>query len=588
MSLTIALSGLCALGAEVVWTRLLSLMLGPTVYTFCIILAVFLVGLGIGSSIGALLARGAANARVALGGCQLLLTAAIGWAAFMLGRSLPYWPINPSLASSIWFNFQLDLARCAWVMLPAACLWGASFPLALAAAAPGRSDAGRLVGRIYAANTVGAIVGALACSLFLIGSIGTQQIQRLLIGLSGLGGILMLWPWTWRAGPQNGQGTRPAQAKVWRLLFLSGAAGAAALLAWSVPGVPWDLVAYGRYLPTKSEVGRRLYMGEGLNASVAVSELGNGVRNFHISGKIEASTDPRDMRLQRMLGHIPALVHERPRSVLVVGCGAGVTAGSFVVHPEVKRIVICELEPLIPRAVAHYFGTENEDVLQDPRTEVVFDDARHYILTTREKFDIITSDPIHPWVKGAATLYTREYFELCRQHLNPGGLVTQWVPLYESSLAAVKSEIATFFSVFPDGTIWGNDDDGEGYDLVLLGQAGPAKINLDRVQERLGREEYSAVRESLRAVGYRSGFALLATYAGRARDLAPWLRKAQINLDRNLRLQYLAGLSLNHAQQSFIYEDLEVYRAFPDELFTGGEDQKQALRHMIERTHQHP
>jgi hypothetical protein len=129
--------------------------------------------------------------------------------------------------------------------------------------------------------------------------------------------------------------------------------------------------------------------------------------------------------------------------------------------------------------VAH-FGPQNNDVvarkpsgeLADPRVTIVYDDARHYILTTDEKFDIITSDPIHPWVKGAATLYTREYFDLVRSHLEPGGLVTQWVPLYESSPAVVKSEIATFFEAFPNGTIWSNEAGGSGYDVVLLGNRG--------------------------------------------------------------------------------------------------------------------
>ena len=120
--------------------------------------------------------------------------------------------------------------------------------------------------------------------------------------------------------------------------------------------------------------------------------------------------------------------------------------------------------------MATYFAPENYDVVKNPRVKIVYDDARHFVLTTPEKFDIITSDPIHPWVKGAATLYTQEYFEMCKRHLNPGGLVTQWVPLYESDLETVKSEIATFFAVFPDGTIWSNDEEGRGYDLVLLGQ----------------------------------------------------------------------------------------------------------------------
>ena len=123
-----------------------------------------------------------------------------------------------------------------------------------------------------------------------------------------------------------------------------------------------------------------LYHGEGVNSSVAVTVIDEGVRNFHVSGKIEASSEPQDMRLQRMLGHIPAFVHPNPKSVLVVGCGAGVTAGSFIVHPSVERIVICEIEPLIPKVVAEYFAEENYGVVRDKKVEIVFDDARHYIL----------------------------------------------------------------------------------------------------------------------------------------------------------------------------------------------------------------
>ena len=138
------------------------------------------------------------------------------------------------------------------------------------------------------------------------------------------------------------------------------------------------------------------------------------------------------------------------------------TAGTFVVHPEVERITLCEIEPLIPAASARFFGRENHGVVRDRRTHIVFDDARHFVLTTAEKFDIVTSDPIHPWVKGAATLYSKEYFEAVRAHLNPGGLVTQWVPLYESDAESVRSEIATFFEVFNHGTIWLNSGENGG------------------------------------------------------------------------------------------------------------------------------
>jgi len=579
---TIALSGMCALGAEVIWTRLLSLMLGPTVYTFSIILAVFLVGLGIGSSVGSLLARVISRPRIALGSCQMLLTAAIAWTAWTITKSVPYWPVNPSLSRSPWFNFQIDLVRCIWAILPATCLWGASFPLALAAVASRNQDPGRWVGRVYAANTVGAIIGAIGSSLFLIAWVGTQQAHRLLIGLSAVAALFMFAPialsFRANASPGNELG-KPARRSAGAVTMLA-LVGFTVLLIWSVPKVPWGLIAYGRYLPTRDGEGRMLYVGEGMNASVAVTEMGTGVRNFHVSGKVEASSESYDMRLQRMLGHLPALLHPKPRSVLVVGCGAGVTAGSFVVHPGIEKIVICEIEPLIPQVVAQYFGKENYDVVKNPRVRIVYDDARHYILTTQEKFDIITSDPIHPWVKGAATLYTKEYFELIKRHLNPGGLVTQWVPLYESNLGVVKSEVATFFDVFPNGTVWSNDLEGDGYDIVLLGQADAMKIDLDELQRRFLQDDH--VAQSLKDVGFRSVFSLLATYAGQGTDLRPWLNGVEINRDRNLRLQYLAGMGLNLSQGGLIYDDMLIYRKFPEELFVGSDQRVGMLRILID------
>jgi spermidine synthase len=315
-----------------------------------------------------------------------------------------------------------------------------------------------------------------------------------------------------------------------------------------------------------------------MNSSIAVSEEADGARNFHVAGKVEASSLPQDMRLQRMLGHISALLVHDPQSVLVVGFGAGVTAGSFLTYPGIKRIVICEIEPLIPKVVSTYFTQQNYGVATDPRVEIVYDDARHYILTTKEKFDVITSDPIHPWVKGAATLYTKEYFELVKQHLNPGGVVTQWVPLYESYPDVVKSELATFFDVFTDGTVWSNDIRGQGYDVLLAGHATPQTINVDSMQVKLSRPEYARVTQSLGEVGFNSALSLLSTYGGQARDLAPWLTDAQINRDSNLRLQYLAGMGLNTYENAAIYDDMLRYRKFPDNLFQGADSELAFLR----------
>lgn len=176
----------------------------------------------------------------------------------------------------------------------------------------------------------------------------------------------------------------------------------------------------------------------------------------------------------------------------------------------------------MPQVGRAYVGSGNHDVLKNPKVRVIADDARHFLLTTTETFDAITSDPLDPWVKGAATLYTKEFFDVARQHLNPGGVMTLYVQLFESSPAAVKSEVATFFESFPEAGIYGAAD-------------------------------------------------LFGNDAGRARDLKGWLADAQVNRDRDLRLQYLAGLGLNEHSGDEIYRELLDYRTYPDDILVATE-----------------
>ncbi|MSV27175.1 MAG: SAM-dependent methyltransferase [Bryobacterales bacterium] len=560
---TIALSGMTALAAEVIWTRHLSLLFGATVYTFSLILAVFLMGLGIGSCAGAAIARRLDSARWVLGLCQFLLCVTIAWAAWTVTESLPYWPVDPSITRNPWLNFQLDLFRSIWAVLPAACLWGASFPLALAAVASRGEDPGRLVGGVLAANTIGAIAGALGASLIFVSWMGTGHVQQLLIVISAIAGTLM-W------------GRR-------HLVVMAVAVFCALLLAWSVPRVSGEFIAFGRFLPSLTGTAEVVYAGEGLTASVAVTRDPNGMLSYHNAGKIQASSYPQDMRLQRMLGHLTTLLPETPRSFLVIGCGAGVTAGAVSINPEAERIVIAEIEPLVPEVAARYFGEQNYDVVRNPKVTVHIDDGRHYLLTTGEKFDGITSDPLDPWVKGAAALYTREFFELAKAHLKPGGVVTVFVQLYESTEEAIKSEVATFFEVFPDGAIFANTLGTLGYDLVLLGQAEPAPINVDRIEERLRSPQYARAAQSLREVNIASALDLLGTYAGQRSDLASWLKDAAINRDANMRLQYLAGRGLNLFLSDVIYDRMiSSGLRFPENLFAGSPRLIAVLREDIE------
>ena len=577
----IALSGFCALAAQVIWTRVLSLLFGASTYTFSLILAVFLIGLGIGSSLGSIMAKSVERPRAALGWCQLLNVGAMAWTAYMLMESLPYWPINPSISTDPWYNFQLDFVRAFWAVLPGPILWGASFPLALASVARRGEDPGRLVGSVYAANTVGAIFGSVIASLVLVYWFGSQRAQQVLMIVSGISGLLLLAPAQLNVDSSSAVAGRKHTLRWVAPVMLIIALGVAAFLIRTVPTIPGILVAYGRYAATwLGQQGDIFYVGEGLSSSVAVSRFGD-VMNYHNAGKVQASSQPQDMRLQRMLGHFTTLVPKSPKKVLVIGCGAGATAGAVSIDQNVESLTIAEIEPLVPRVVSEHFGEHNFHVVRNPKTHVVIDDARHFLLTTDERFDAITSDPLDPWVKGAATLYTKEFFELAKSKLNPGGTVTLFVQLYESTPEAVKSEIGTFFEVFPNGVIWGNTHQGRGYDTVLMGTVEAPHFNVDEWEARLNSPQYAAVKDSLREISIYSALDLFANYAGRASDLKAYTADAQINHDRDLRLQYLAGLGLNLYQSGPIYADILRHKKYPEGLFSGSPETLQKLRDAI-------
>ena len=566
--LSIALSGATALGAEVIWTRLLSMLLLGTVYVFAIILAVFLFGLAAGSGAGSLILRkmtpGKVTPRSALGWSQILLTLGIAWTAYSIVNQLPFWRDDVLATHDAWRMYWLDLERCVWAILPATLAWGASFPFACAAVARPGGDSGRTAGGIYAANTLGGIAGALAVSLVLIPWIGSQQSERVLLISAALSGLLLLVPVLGRSIPGVAALIVALAAPVW--------------LARTIGPVPGELIAYGRYMA--GDIGRStiLYTAEGRNSSVAISEWDNGAIYVNVNGHVEATTEPYDMRLQRMVGHLPALLHPNPKSVLGIGFGAGVSAGTFTRYPGIEKITICEIEPVIPPASTRFFGKEDYRVALNPRTHIVFDDARHYLMTTSDKFDIIASDPLDVFVKGTAALYSKEYFEAVKRHLNPGGMFTLYVPLYETDEPTIKSELATFFQAFPNGTIWANTRDGEGYDMVFMGQIDPLKIDLDQVQERMERPDYAPVRESLAQIGIGSLLDLLFTYSGNASDLQPWVGGAQINTDGDLRLSYLAGWGINATMADNLYRQMLGYRRLPVAMFTGSPQSLQMVR----------
>ncbi|MEM1098539.1 MAG: fused MFS/spermidine synthase [Planctomycetota bacterium] len=582
----IAGSGATAMGCQVIWTRLLSAVLSVTVYTFSIILGVFLLGLAVGGAIGGYAVRRSSRPGVLMAWTQLLLVPATLWAFWAIGHWVPTWRIVDGvlggwlrswLAWYGWFGsgdlwrFCRDLERVAWAIGPATLCWGASVPLAIAAGW-GRvnQERGDWTGRVYAWNTAGAITGALGVGLFVLPQFGSATTSSVLIGAPAAVAAWLVWGWAraepvvevevprldgrmklrdataWVSGNTqrgislvHGVMTRQPAPAVISLVVIAGAA------VWLTPKIPRAILYSGH---EEAERVEQVYLAEGLHATAAVTTSAEGTREMWVSGKIVASSFTIDMRLQRMLGHLAVLAHGgEPKSVLIVGLGTGTTAGCFVDYPSIERIVVCEIEPRVAELAAKHFAEENRRMLEDPRTVLIADDARHYLATTDERFDIITSDPIHPWVRGAAALYSTDYYDRVKEHLAPGGVVTHWLPFYEADDDTARSMLATFFDAFPAGTLWHAGELGSGNDAVMLARPDAPTYDAEAWSSRWDDASSDVLPPSALTawseVEVEAPNDLLRRFLGDAPQLRDWLADAPRNSDDALRLEYLAGMS---------------------------------------------
>ena len=571
--LAVALSGLTALGAQVLWTRILTLLFGATVYAFAIILAVFLGGLGIGSALAAYLLRRGGHPLRGLAVSQIALVPALLVAEHLLVRILPY--ASPAGWIPVSALHTLHVFRAIEIVLPAAVLWGMSFPYALAAASTSHRDPARSSGQVYAANTIGAILGAVGVAFWIIPTWGTWRASQVLAVVASISAAALLHALS-RPAPEG-----PTRRAVPAALAPLGMLAAGVLAAVIMPGLSTVWKAHGRYIWWVHPDDQYPYVAEGAASTVAVHVAPNGYRNFHVSGRVEASNNPNDMRTERLIGHLSGLTHPRPQTVLVVGLGAGVSAGALALYPEVKRIVICEIEPRVVGA-ARQFAPENYGVLDDPRVQLIYDDARHFLATTREKFDVITSDPIHPWVRGNSILFSREYYAIVKSRLAPGGIATQWVPLYETDELAIRIQMRTFMDAFPNGTVWNTMSSGKGYDVVLVGRQEPLRLDLGAMQARL--DGNARLAKSLEEVGIPTVIDLMATYGTSGPDMTRWLGDAPINRDFSLKLEYISGMAINRKEADPIYDHMVEGRRYPEAMFATTPQVHEQLRQRLTRT----
>jgi len=538
----IGVGGFCALGYEVLWTRMLTLVVGTSVYSFTIILVAFLGGIGIGGQSCALLLRrlGRTGRAVRAFGLTEIATGVSALAVTILMRDLPdQAPLlqkafgllsGTEFGTRQWASFSLAFA---YVFVPAF-LGGIAFPLAAAIHAAGRPAIGRSVGEVLSVNTVGAILGSAASGFVLIQVFGVERSLQMLAVLNVGTGLVVL------AAPHGGR------------LKWATVAAAAALLAMLGIGSSWsrtwDLKSFALFInsaryPVSTPFQKKdarddtnvLYYFEGANEIISVVHRPGAWQSFIVNGRPEASTAPMDMQCQRTLGHLPMLLHPRPGKVFVLGTGTGMTLGATALHPEVESIVLAEIEPGALDA-ARTFGEYNHRVLDDPRLRIVHNDGRNYLAVTREKFDVVTADPIHPWSGGAAYLYTDEYFSTVAQHLLPGGVASQWLPLYELTVRDVQTVVRTFARNFPYVMVWLTS-----YDAELVGSNQPLSLDEDELARRISRP---SIARDLSAVQMGSAEDFLSYFALGDAGARAFGEGGVINTDDNLWLEFSAPESM--------------------------------------------
>jgi spermidine synthase len=473
-------SGLAIIALEVVWTRSLVLVLGSTTYAFSTMLTAVLVGIALGSAVFAPLADRSGNRAAWVAG---LLFVGGGFAVLgpaILNR-LPFVFLRLyEWAYGVWgLVIAVQFAVCFLLVFVPTFLSGASFPILVRMYSRGEDSVGRTVADVYAINTLGGILGSLVAGFVLVKYVGLQpSLTVAALTLMLVGGMLALAiarPWTAR---RRGIGAAVVLVAVIALTFYHPRFDTKLLFAgWGPYAGGYYVSRLGGYTVdvTDRHTQRLLYHKEGVTASVDVMETAWGDRMISVNAKPVATTYVYDMRALKMLGHLPALLHPDPKDALIIGLGAGVSIGIIASYPSVEHVTTVELCEEVPGGAAH-FAEWNHSVLDNDKLELVINDGANYVKATRKQYDLISCDPIHPFVAGAGTLYSREHWEKSKERLREGGILAQWLPLYHLSPYDFATIVGTFVDVFPSATLWFC-----GIDTVLIGAKGDLKIDLERM-----------------------------------------------------------------------------------------------------------
>ncbi len=461
-----AVEGFTALAYEVLWARiLLGFSYDKSLYFYTTVIFTFIFGL----SLGSLLMAKAADKRKNLLMLFALVEITIGALAILLLRGfavvadiLAEW--RPSYSENWWDTLGKEYLLFFLVMLLPATLMGMTFPLVSRICTPSLKRLGSRLGEIGFLDTVGSIFGSFAAGFLMIPFLGVVKsviiagVVNTAIGLTAAA-----------LDPASDKRVKTAWFGSTAVLFL--------ILMLLLPDA-----AYFRHWQTRRPGDRLLFYKEGPDAAVAVPQHSDGVKFLSINGSVTAFAEFGDLRVHKMLGCLPALLHENPRSALVIGLGMGVTARSLA-DQGVERVDCVEINAGVVQACAEQFADVNGGVLNDPRVRVIVDDGRSYLFMTDKKYDLITSNAVHARLSG--NLYTREFYEICRRRLTENGVMCQWTSTNWLTPSEFKSLLVAFNAVFPHTSLWLVN---AGH-LLIVGTPQPLVIPYDDWRQRLAQPE---------------------------------------------------------------------------------------------------
>ena len=564
--LTAAATGACSFGLEILWTRSLSLVIGSSIYSFNLMLIAFLLGIVLGTALyertRARLADPAPWLAATLGGVGVLIVvdlSIVGWLPLVFFNAMRIVPATFVVHQATGFLL------CLLVMLPITIGFGFTFPLLTHLVVATQRTPREVSGILYAWNTLGAIAGTLVTSFLLIPAAGLERSYVWVAGTLLLSGLLVV------AAARFGSG-----------LARIGAATIAVvvIVLLGVMWRPWDLLLmtsgvykYGTgwvrtagpgffWLRDALRETRDLeFYEEGREAVVSVFRTGSD-HAIVINGKADGGTSLADSSTQRLVAHVPLLVHPDPKLVMVIGWGTGATAGSAAVH-AVRDLEVVEIEPAVFRA-APFFTKVNLDVQKDPRFRLVIDDARKVLLTSAETYDVIISEPSNPWITGVANLFTEDFYRVALSRLADDGILCQWFHVYQMNLDDIRTELRTFAAVFPHASLWvapaSPPEEGPvrmSGDLILLGSRSPIVLDVDRVRERFATDARLA---NLADTGVRDATDLLLNQVMDKEDLLAFAGGGRRNTDDDPAIEFSAprGLFLGPEENARIYGLLEA------------------------------